>query len=69
MLAFGVLVTVTVGRVVGVLLGLSNAEEQEQAFAAAEDFQPLDARSLADIRARAEAAVRDKGRIWWDPPA
>jgi aryl-alcohol dehydrogenase-like predicted oxidoreductase len=50
------------------LLGLSFPNEQDQAFAAASDFAPLDATALSDIRARAAVAMRGKGRVWWDPP-
>ncbi len=49
------------------LLGLSFANEQEQAFAAADAFQPLNEVQLASIRNRAIQARRDKGPCWWNP--
>lgn len=49
------------------LLGLSFPNEQDAAFAAAARFRPLTAEQMADIRRRAAEAVRDKGRVWWDP--
>jgi aryl-alcohol dehydrogenase-like predicted oxidoreductase len=49
------------------LLGLSFPNEQDAAFAAAESFVPLDAATLADIRARAIVARQDKGPCWWNP--
>ncbi len=49
------------------LLGLSFANEQDQAFAAARAFKACTAAELADIEARALEAVREKGRCWWNP--
>jgi aryl-alcohol dehydrogenase-like predicted oxidoreductase len=49
------------------LLGLSYPNEQDAAFAAARAFAPLGADRMADIRARAAAARRDKGPCWWNP--
>jgi aryl-alcohol dehydrogenase-like predicted oxidoreductase len=49
------------------LLGLSFSNEQDAAFAAAERFRPLSREQLADIRARAAEARRDKGPCWWNP--
>jgi hypothetical protein len=49
------------------LLGLSFANEQDSAFAAAERFQPMSRPELERTRERARAAVDGKGRIWWDP--
>jgi aryl-alcohol dehydrogenase-like predicted oxidoreductase len=50
------------------LLGLSRADEQDEAFAAAERFtRPLDDAALADLRRRARDAVDGKGRCWWNP--
>jgi aryl-alcohol dehydrogenase-like predicted oxidoreductase len=49
------------------LLGLSFPNEQDAAFAAAEAFTPLGTAEMADIRARAVAARRDKGPCWWNP--
>ena len=43
------------------LLGLSFPNEQDAAFAAAAAFEPLTAEGLADVRRRAEAAIRGKG--------
>lgn len=51
------------------LLGLSFPNEQDEAFAAAAELRaPLPAAELAAVRARAAAAIRDKGPCWWDPP-
>ncbi len=49
------------------LLGLSFPNEQDAAFAAAEAFEPLSEAQLADVRLRAEDAIRGKGRCWWNP--
>jgi 1-deoxyxylulose-5-phosphate synthase len=49
------------------LLGLSFPNEQQAAFAAAEKFQPLSPEQMADVKRRAIEAIRDKGRIWWNP--
>jgi aryl-alcohol dehydrogenase-like predicted oxidoreductase len=49
------------------LLGLSFPNEQDAAFAAARGFMPLSPDELADIRARAAAAIQGKGRVWWNP--
>jgi 1-deoxyxylulose-5-phosphate synthase len=49
------------------LLGLSFANEQEQAFAAARSFTPLDSDRMTDIRLRAVEARRGKGPCWWNP--
>lgn len=49
------------------LLGLSFPNEQDAAFAAAERFRPRTPAELADIRERAELAMRDKGAAWWNP--
>ena len=49
------------------LLGLSFPNEQDQAFAAARRFTPLSPARMADIRARAIEARRDKGPCWWNP--
>lgn len=50
------------------LLGLSFANEQDQAFAAAAALRPCAAGELADIESRALEAARHKGRCWWNPP-
>ncbi len=49
------------------LLGLSFPNEQDQAFAAAQSFQPLRAEAATDIRVRAMAARQEKGPCWWNP--
>jgi 1-deoxyxylulose-5-phosphate synthase len=50
------------------LLGLSFPNEQDAAWDAAERFVPLSPEQLAHIRQSAQEAIKDKGRIWWDPP-
>ena len=49
------------------LLGLSFPNEQDQAFASARRFSPLDHATMIDIRARAVDARRGKGPCWWNP--
>ncbi|MGL4648377.1 MAG: aldo/keto reductase [Caldilineaceae bacterium] len=50
------------------LLGMSFANEQDAAFAAAQSFTgPLSAEAMEDIRLRALDARRDKGPAWWNP--
>jgi 1-deoxyxylulose-5-phosphate synthase len=49
------------------LLGMSFPNEQDAAFAAAQSFKPLSPQQMAEIRARAAEAVRDKGKCWWNP--
>lgn len=49
------------------LLGLSFPNEQDQAFASARRFSPLDHATMVDIRARAVDARRGKGPCWWNP--
>lgn len=49
------------------LLGLSFANEQDAAFAAAARFEPMSTEELQQTRERARAAAAGKGRIWWDP--
>ena len=49
------------------LLGLSFANEQDVAIAAARTFRPLSAGALESVRERAALAIRDKGPVWWDP--
>ncbi|MFZ2490685.1 MAG: aldo/keto reductase [Thermoanaerobaculia bacterium] len=49
------------------LLGLSFPNEQDEAFAAARAFVPLDAAAMQAIRERAAIARRDKGPCWWNP--
>ncbi len=49
------------------LLGMSFANEQDAALAAAAAFQPLTPEQLADVRRRAVLAIQGKGAVWWDP--
>lgn len=49
------------------LLGLSFPNEQDEAFAAAANFHPLDDEVMADIRQRAANARQSKGPCWWNP--
>lgn len=49
------------------LLGLSFPNEQDQAFAAARNFQPLSEIEMTDIRTRAVEAIANKGKCWWNP--
>jgi 1-deoxyxylulose-5-phosphate synthase len=49
------------------LLGLSFPNEQDAAFAAAEKFRPFTPPEMADVKRRAATAIRDKGRVWWNP--
>jgi aryl-alcohol dehydrogenase-like predicted oxidoreductase len=49
------------------LLGLSFSNEQDAAFAAARDFEPLCAAELTEVRERAALAMSRKGRTWWNP--
>jgi aryl-alcohol dehydrogenase-like predicted oxidoreductase len=51
------------------LLGLSFPNEQDSAFVAAEKFRPFTPAEMADVKRRAAEAIRDKGRVWWNPPA
>jgi hypothetical protein len=52
------------------LLGLSDAAEQDAAFAAAQAYRaPLDPEQMATIRQLARAAVRHKGPCRWNPTA
>jgi len=50
------------------LLGLSFPNEQDAAYAAAGQFQPLSPVMMADIRQRAGQAIAGKGNCWWNPP-
>ena len=47
--------------------GGDGPEAQTAAFAAALDFKPLTPAQLAETKRRATEAIRDKGRIWWNP--
>jgi len=49
------------------LLGLSFANEQDAAFAAARAFRPLTRDEMARVRERAAAAIQGKGPVWWNP--
>jgi aryl-alcohol dehydrogenase-like predicted oxidoreductase len=49
------------------LLGLSYPNEQDLAFAAAQDFAPLAPEQMEDIRRRAAEARAHKGPCWWNP--
>ena len=49
------------------LLGLSSEAEQDAAFAAAEQFAPLNHPELVDIAERARRAITGKGACWWNP--
>jgi aryl-alcohol dehydrogenase-like predicted oxidoreductase len=49
------------------LLGLSFPNEQDAAFAAAQNFRPLAPEQMEQIRLRAVEARRDKGPCWWNP--
>jgi len=49
------------------LLGLSFPNEQDEAFAAAMEFKPLNEREMGDIRRRAVEAIANKGKCWWNP--
>ncbi|MFN8443316.1 MAG: aldo/keto reductase [Caldilineaceae bacterium] len=49
------------------LLGLSFPNEQDAAFAALKEFQPLSAEEMEAIRRRAVLARQDKGPCWWNP--
>jgi len=49
------------------LLGLSFANEQDAAFAAAGTFRRLSPPLLAEMRRRAAVAVSGKGPCWWNP--
>ncbi len=50
------------------LLGMSFPNEQDAAFAAAHSFRhSLNPAQMADLRERARIAIKDKGRVWWNP--
>lgn len=49
------------------LLGLSFPNEQDAAFAAAKNFQPLSPQQMVELRAQAARAVAGKGPCWWNP--
>lgn len=58
--------TLTAGPDVA-LLGLSTPEEQDAAFEAARNFEPLSPGEMEDARRRAAEAVAAKGPCWWNP--
>ena len=49
------------------LLGMSDPNEQDAAFAAARSFRPLTADQMEDVRRRAIEARQHKGPCWWNP--
>lgn len=49
------------------LLGLSYPNEQDAAFHAALEFQPLSSERLAELRDQAHDALQEKGPCWWNP--
>lgn len=49
------------------LLGLSFPNEQDEAFGAAQSFQPLHDTEMEEIRQLAAVARIDKGPCWWNP--
>jgi 1-deoxyxylulose-5-phosphate synthase len=49
------------------LLGMSFPNEQDAAFSAAADFEPLSAEAMRDVERRAAEAVAGKGPVWWNP--
>jgi aryl-alcohol dehydrogenase-like predicted oxidoreductase len=49
------------------LLGLSFPNEQDEAFAAALDFEPLSPARMEEIRVAAAEARKEKGPCWWNP--
>lgn len=49
------------------LLGLSFPNEQDAAFTAAQNFQPLSSIQMEEIRRSALLARKDKGDCWWNP--
>jgi len=51
------------------LLGMSFPNEQDAAFQAALDFQPLSSARMEALRAAATKAIEGKGDCWWNPPS
>jgi aryl-alcohol dehydrogenase-like predicted oxidoreductase len=49
------------------LLGMSFPNEQDAALEAARSFTPLSRAQMAEIKARAVEARREKGPCWWNP--
>lgn len=50
------------------LLGLSFPNEQDAAFKALAEYQPLSPAEMEQIRRRAAIAIEGKGPCWWNPP-
>jgi hypothetical protein len=50
-----------------VLLGLSYPNEQDEAFAAFDRYQPLELAQMRDVERRAAVAIEGKGPCWWKP--
>ncbi len=51
------------------LLGLSFPNEQDAAYAAAREFTALTLEQMTAVKRHAVEAIRDKGRVWWNPPS
>ena len=49
------------------LLGLSFPNEQDAAFAAAQNFTALSDKRMAELVRRAAEAIEGKGNCWWNP--
>lgn len=49
------------------LLGMSFPNEQDAAFTAARDFEPMSEDELSATRRAAQIAVQNKGPCWWNP--
>jgi 1-deoxyxylulose-5-phosphate synthase len=49
------------------LLGLSFPNEQDASLAAYRSFQPLPGSRMTDIHTRAKEAIKEKGKVWWNP--
>lgn len=49
------------------LLGMSFPNEQDAAFAAAQNFKPLTPSQLEAVRQRAAICIQEKGNVWWNP--
>ncbi len=49
------------------LLGLSFPNEQDATFAAYRTFNPLTNSRMIDIHTRAREAIKEKGKVWWNP--
>jgi aryl-alcohol dehydrogenase-like predicted oxidoreductase len=51
------------------LLGMSFPNEQDAAFTAYRQYQPLTTAQMAAVRERAGNAIQGKGPCWWNPPS